>query len=680
MGFKKWKWRAFQGPVSPCLETGPLLDVEEATDPECGSTIPAELQIEDELPVPVKVQSQQSWTTASGEVKRPLLADPALPESFRVALTSFTRFSGELIRAVTLSDVTEGMGEVLTRSATADGFQKSRPSTTIHDFVSYNWSTGRWSQYLVLAVHYNLQMATVALYLFAILVAYLTAMGWLPVFRVSQPSGTFCFFSMIAGYAAFLVFLCFGNELRQLFPIEPRLLFLDKLCIPRADEKGMVQAIKGMPAFLECSDQMLVVYSPDVYLRRLWTVYELASFLTLHRDSSRIAMCPVFKVQRLLVCSATILLGSLLTYGVGAICPENSLHQVIYPALEGCRTLLVFLLCFFTVRVWESEAQCAQPIINDFSVQTAKCFVEDDRALVQANICFFMRSLNKVPHTASDDTALDAFDMLVKRELPSALRTSLRQSLMHYGYILAVTSGLFLLQLDKAAARFSTGGSWPLALAALLEGFCLNFAVCPLWNWLLFQALNTKQNEAGSTVTLWRSLLFALPLAIVFYLPVPLGKVLAETFEMPIFACILLGAYSCFLTAVALMLYKPPQKRKPSLSKKVSAETQEGLRSPADEEVVPLTREEITELPQESEEELALHPASDPQAEEDAAPPEDVAAPEENGDGEEEAAQKEETAPPNDEVVLTLEEEAAAPELPPAMEDPEAPRSHKVGV
>jgi hypothetical protein len=69
-------------------------------------------------------------------------------------------------------------------------------------------------------------------------------------------------------------------------------VFLDKTCIHQTDHDLQINGIRKLGAFLKSSRCMVVLYGKE-YLQKLWTVYEVASFLTL-RPGSQIWVIPVY--------------------------------------------------------------------------------------------------------------------------------------------------------------------------------------------------------------------------------------------------------------------------------------------------------------------------------------------------------------------------------------------------
>merc|ERR1712196_547710 len=79
-----------------------------------------------------------------------------------------------------------------------------------------------------------------------------------------------------------LLVLCFGHELQWMrFSKRSSLCFLDKVCIHQTDAVLKKDGIDSLGSFISASRHMLVCFSA-VYLKKLWTVYEIACFLMFH--------------------------------------------------------------------------------------------------------------------------------------------------------------------------------------------------------------------------------------------------------------------------------------------------------------------------------------------------------------------------------------------------------------
>merc|ERR1719382_464869 len=89
----------------------------------------------------------------------------------------------------------------------------------------------------------------------------------------------------VFGLAMFLCILSCWQELCRLRPCRGKLLFLDRACIHQSNDLLRQRGIEHLAAFLYYSWSLLVCYS-DEYLQKLWTVYEVSSFMLLHPGSA----------------------------------------------------------------------------------------------------------------------------------------------------------------------------------------------------------------------------------------------------------------------------------------------------------------------------------------------------------------------------------------------------------
>merc|ERR1719265_2912360 len=92
---------------------------------------------------------------------------------------------------------------------------------------------------------------------------------------------------MLTCYPLYLILVISCHELRWSFMGKDfgksrKTCFLDKTCIHQTDVEKKVTGIVKLGAFLSLSTRCVVCYT-DVYLRKLWTVYEIACFLVIHK-------------------------------------------------------------------------------------------------------------------------------------------------------------------------------------------------------------------------------------------------------------------------------------------------------------------------------------------------------------------------------------------------------------
>ncbi|CAK0884106.1 unnamed protein product [Prorocentrum cordatum] len=231
--------------------------------------------------------------------------------------------------------------------------------------------------------------------------------------------------------------------------------------------------IRHLAAFLYYSTQMVVCYS-ESYLRKLWTVYEVAVFLTLHPGST---FCLRHELHwktlfyGIGICSVT----SMIWHVVHSRGINQSLQNAPLGSLTGVSVaascVYYYIACF---RLSISEH------VNRFRVANAECFDESDRALVEQNIVLLMRHRGFVQEPASDSEVIAKFENLVRRELPLTLSASFGRSGIPYSTAVCASLPYFLQNVDSVAVQFLDGQAADVIFLMHVHRFTLNAAVFPL--------------------------------------------------------------------------------------------------------------------------------------------------------------------------------------------------------
>mmetsp|Transcript_122360 Transcript_122360/g.391220 ORF Transcript_122360/g.391220 Transcript_122360/m.391220 type:complete len:543 (+) Transcript_122360:93-1721(+) len=343
-------------------------------------------------------------------------------------VTELVTFEGctELRRAVPLARILRSHGRIFADSAgSAATYLLSEPVSRIGVFISHNWAVSRMLKFLALSYHFSFGLASLLVLPFALLLGAATALGLLPDVDNSSgyPVGISC--RMLCPLC-FLVLMLFGRNILAWFGYEGPSVFLDKVCIHQENAAMKQQGIEKLGAFLVASDSMLVLYS-DIYLVRLWTVYELASFLS-QREISTMTVVPV--LQAAVVCGffMCVTIGNALFVLADRFFGNM---QLVLPVVA----LIMGNIAMFVVRQWHRERAAIDVRLTNFRLQDCTCFCESDRRLVYSNVAKLMRSCGAVPSNAEQEQALDAFNDLVRRTLPQAFRTALGRvpcQLKHY--------------------------------------------------------------------------------------------------------------------------------------------------------------------------------------------------------------------------------------------------------
>eukprot|EP00439_Symbiodinium_sp_Y106_P012851 s6805_g1.t2 len=215
----------------------------------------------------------------------------------------------EDIKGVSLVVALSGLGQHWKR----DSSKKGPVQTTAHfdNFLSHDWQTSGLLKYLSLLILFNARAAMVASICLSVLVGVLRALAILPNKIWTQ----------LACYVFFYLVLVFWQQTRRVV-LSPRIVFLDRLCIPQDDEepppaayatfcggrsthlarkrvlmvgtKWIQRLSFGCCAFdVSYSIACLLVLWSDRYFGRLWCVFELATFLRHHGNRQSVEVLPV---------------------------------------------------------------------------------------------------------------------------------------------------------------------------------------------------------------------------------------------------------------------------------------------------------------------------------------------------------------------------------------------------
>jgi len=211
-----------------------------------------------------------------------------------------------LLRAVPSTTALQGFGCAFrsdTGSISIDthAYKLSRQVREIHDFISHDWATGRWSKTVLLLLVYNGPAGLIASLVTSAVVAALQVDS---VALLPKPSprkdlisgesilvarGMWC---TLLGPLSFLVFLLFWQRIRRALTMPIRMLFVDKFCVDQVNDERKQAAILGLAAFLRHSKRLVVCWTPR-YFTRLWCMYEIASWHHLEKDFELVEFRPV---------------------------------------------------------------------------------------------------------------------------------------------------------------------------------------------------------------------------------------------------------------------------------------------------------------------------------------------------------------------------------------------------
>jgi len=347
--------------------------------------------------------------------------------------TALLTFEGQLslCRGTPLTEVMWYCGRIFSNSAgCASTYAKSSPTSTIDTFISHNWAIGRLLKWMTIAWHFNFTFALWMTQACAICIYIAMAVDVFPWHTECERLDFVrrrALLPFLVG-PLFTILVLFGHSFKRLIGMPDPLVFLDKTCIHQTDKEIQRAGIIKLGAFLRKSKHMLVIYTP-LYWQKLWTVYEYASFLALRggpemtrqqkRDSpiTRTNARAVF--VGFVVC-AYYWLAAWRDYfqSMGNPPTEDSGARFFFLGDTLWWGIFSFMCSFFWLRnLARQQWHAAMHHESLFSVDGLKCFCEDDRIVVYANICGLMRASGWAEEDADDSDALFAFEKLMESTL-----------------------------------------------------------------------------------------------------------------------------------------------------------------------------------------------------------------------------------------------------------------------
>jgi len=425
-----------------------------------------------------------------------------------IELTTF-RECQELLRGTTLATVLRCGDAIFASSAGSDDtYMLSKRMVRIEAFISHNWSVPRYKKFLGLCLVYNFKFTVAIAFVLTVLVSIGTASGAFPLIHDrTEPTGRAAFGCKLLFVPIFFGVFFFGRTFFGYFGHRGPTVFLDKVCIHQVDMEVQRRGIRKLGAFLNSSERMVVLYS-DVYLQKLWTVYEMASFLTLHPVSD-VTILPVFQ--------AVVFSSGL------CVCYIYNLSVVVLRMFVDNRfvmyafTLSATMWFAYVVRMWARDKEAINMRLSNFTVKNCLCFNESDRPVVYHNISALMMASKVVPKDADEEVALSAFDTLVRRDLPSAFVSVHRPCAFTYTQLVMIGSAMDGVKaLDQMSSYIAQGCSTQSALAEALFHVLWMTALWPLAWFAIQQMASSFLYLVGWQQKAWllfSVLLVALPFA-----------------------------------------------------------------------------------------------------------------------------------------------------------------------
>eukprot|EP00927_Polykrikos_kofoidii_P003034 TRINITY_DN11206_c0_g1_i3.p1 TRINITY_DN11206_c0_g1~~TRINITY_DN11206_c0_g1_i3.p1 ORF type:complete len:608 (+),score=105.50 TRINITY_DN11206_c0_g1_i3:56-1879(+) len=339
-----------------------------------------------------------------------------LTDEMRQELSDILTFGSdeELLRGMPLEKVLRCSGLIFkSHDGSAQTFMLSKRVKRLRTFISHNWSVKRSGKFVALSVHFHLERATAASLVLVNTVSIITNLSTNDLMQKISD-----FVCRIIFVPVFIIFLFFGLSLLACFRAPDHPVFLDKTCIHQVDKDIQRRGLLKLGAFIRKSDEMVILYT-DVYLRKLWTVYEVASYLATHGVKG-MKIIPLYTPKGFIGIVILTWIISLLKLVLEHV-PKGEAFENFITALHMNLMMLIFTVhCHQCHR----DREQAKLRLSTFNVQDCICAVESDRPIIYRNIAALMRAMGEVDPDCTSSCALAAFDSLVRERLSIAFCNS----------------------------------------------------------------------------------------------------------------------------------------------------------------------------------------------------------------------------------------------------------------
>ncbi|CAJ1399706.1 unnamed protein product [Effrenium voratum] len=328
----------------------------------------------------------------------------------------------------------------------ADLFHQSRHVEQLDVFVSHTWASGGWSKWLSLLMQSGCNCALSGWLLGNVAAAAMSYADLLPLpLRLSPNTEAFSEVCALGPWSMILGFL--GTALGFLLsPYLPRcksdMCFIDAACVSQSNEALMTRGIRGIGGFLRVSKELRIVWT-DLYLSRLWCVFELATFKKINPDGT-VVMAPIFL-------ETTVVL-----FYISNLCAASV--QMVLRAGGSTRVLfalpiisLPFLVLVHRLRRSFVQKHKLFSQFQQFELDSARCVSDSDCEFIYATIDQLYGSK-------------EAFVSYVRGSLREELLGPMTRSVLPETYALLIMSPVINLHVDFVVALWKQGAPFTVVL------------------------------------------------------------------------------------------------------------------------------------------------------------------------------------------------------------------------
>ncbi|KAF4671861.1 hypothetical protein FOL47_001156 [Perkinsus chesapeaki] len=281
------------------------------------------------------------------------------------------------LRGVSLSDIAARWSIFWGSKGTNSTYNLSEPVELLDLFISHSWGANAFWKHLSLITAYYIHIGYIVMLTISISLSIM-------IYFLPEDREIASYIVEMSGLVALAAGVTLGYLAMRLFH-KDQLVFLDKCCISQDDLELKYIGIHHISSFLSRSEGLVILWSTD-YFSRLWCVFELAGFLRTHEPGGVTFISNMQTKFCILVaaCEVTILIIMMsIDLSVVAGRVESFTPLILYLVLEAAVTIIIStIVCFIFI---PAKANLQAQITN-FTVASAQCTLQEDRAFIRESI------------------------------------------------------------------------------------------------------------------------------------------------------------------------------------------------------------------------------------------------------------------------------------------------------
>lgn len=333
---------------------------------------------------------------------------------------------------------------------------------TFEFFISHNWQVDRWRKFLTLAIHFNMYKALASCAIVGLICAGLVIAGILPIFKIEAEIGGdmvtsyISIWCTIGSLVALLLSLTLSHDLLLCLGRQGPDVFLDKVCVDQFNDQKKWEGIHALTSYIWHADELVVVLS-EKYLDRIWTVFELISFLIL-KPCGKISVLPVELATFIIVsacCQSFRILGELVnSYFAPVVHAEN--RTIVW--ILGGSLFLLFCSCLIVpMRRWGRVRSQLSKQMETFTFASSSCQHQADREEILSALVALAVDHKIVGEFATTEEVCKVLETRAREVIPQRMHDAISFGGLPARSLLIILMPLIASELDPIAAELSVG-------------------------------------------------------------------------------------------------------------------------------------------------------------------------------------------------------------------------------